>query len=199
MKKRFLVGTTILAIVLSFGLLFYGVYAALTQSFSINNKIYFAGSTNISFELRGQLTGTTNDLDDRLKLKNDATGEDFWLYDYDDETRDNPNFEWELPDVTMKSEELTLDQINLTYTFTIANRSECAISAVFDGPGALASGLIASKYVQVGDGVETVGDSVQIPQATTATLRLKLTLASLEGFSGQELVNFSIIINAVNA
>ena len=198
MKKHFLVGTTIIAVILSFGLLFYSVYAAITQSFSINNKIHFAGSQNIKFVLYGQVTGTTNDFDDRLRLKNNATGENFWLYDFDSPDRDYPSFEWNLPDITMKSEGLEIDQINLTYTFTIQNQSECEISATFDGPGDLASGLIKNTYVKVGDGAEALGASVQIPLATTATMKLRLTLESLEGFSGQELINFSILINAVN-
>lgn len=197
MKKRFVIGTTIIAIVLSFGLLFYSVYAALSQSFSINNQIHFAGSQNIKFVLNGQVTGTTNDMDSRLKLSvNDEEG---WLYDYDDPDHDDPILDWTLPDITIKSEGLTLDQIHLTYTFTIENQGDCDITAAFDGPGDLATGLIKNTYVQVGDGAETIGSSVQIPPlGTIATLKLKLTLASLEGFSGQELINFSILINAVN-
>ena len=196
MKKHFLIGTTIVAIVLSFGLLFYSVYAALTQSFSINNKIHFAGSQNIKFILNGNVTGTTNDLDDRLKLMVD--GQEGWHYDYETQGPEGSSLEWTLPDITIKSEDLTLEQIHLTYTFTIQNQSECEITAAFDGPGDLASGLIKTTYVQVGNGAETVGSSVQVPLSTTATLKLKLTLESLEGFSGQELINFSILINAVN-
>lgn len=197
MKKHFLIGTTVVAIMLSFGLLFYSVYAAITQSFSINNKIHFAGSQNIRFLLNGQITGTTNDLDDRLKLKNPETNEDFWLYDYDDPARDKSNLEWTLPDLIMKSEGLTLEEIHLTYTFTIQNQSECAISASFDGPGDLATGLIKNTYVKVGNGAEVLGSSAQIPLATTAILKLKLTLESMDGFSGSELINFSINIGAI--
>lgn len=197
MKKHFLVGTTIAAVILSFGLLFYSVYAALTQSFSINNKIHFAGSPDIKFILNGQVTGTTNDLDDRLKLMVD--GEEGWHYDYETQSAEMSNLEWTLPDITIKSEDMQLEDIHLTYTFTIQNQSGCEITAAFDGPGDLASGLIKTTYVQLGTGAETIGSSVQIPLATTAVLKLKLTLESLEGFSGQELINFSILINAVNA
>ena len=195
MKKHFLIGTTVVAIMLSFGLLFYSVYAAITQSFSINNKIHFAGSQNIRFLLNGQITGTTNDIDDRLKLVVD--GQEGWLYDYDDPDHDESNLEWTLPDLVMKSEGLTLEEIHLTYTFTIQNQSECAISASFEGPGDLATGLIKNTYVKVGNGAEVLGSSAQIPLATTAILKLKLTLASLEGFSGSELINFSINIGAM--
>lgn len=195
MKKHFLIGTTVVAIMLSFGLLFYSVYAAITQSFSINNKIHFAGSQNIRFLLNGQITGTTNDLDDRLKLVVD--GQEGWLYDYDDPDHDESNLEWTLPDLVMKSEGLTLEEIHLTYTFTIQNQSECAISASFDGPGDLATGLIKNTYVKVGNGAEVLGSSAQIPLATTAILKLKLTLESMDGFSGSELINFSINIGAI--
>ena len=195
MKKHFLIGTTVVAIMLSFGLLFYSVYAAITQSFSINNKIHFAGSQNIRFLLNGQITGTTNDIDDRLKLVVD--GQEGWLYDYDDPDHDKSNLEWTLPDLVMKSEGLTLEEIHLTYTFTIQNQSECAISASFDGPGDLATGLIKNTYVKVGNGAEVLGSSAQIPLATTAILKLKLTLASMDGFSGSELINFSINIGAI--
>lgn len=197
MKKHFLIGTTIVAIILSFGLLFYSVYAALTQSFSINNKIHFAGSQDIKFLLKGQVTGTVNDFDDRLKLMVD--GEEGWFYNYDDPEHDDSNLDWTLPDIVMKSEGLKLEEIHLTYTFTIHNQSECEITASFDGPGDLATGLIKTTYVQIGEDAETIGSSVQIPLATIATLKLKLTLASLEGFSGQELINFSININAIGA
>ena len=195
MKKHFLIGTTVVAIMLSFGLLFYSVYAAITQSFSINNKIHFAGSQNIRFLLNGQITGTTNDLDDRLKLVVD--GQEGWLYDYDDPDHDESNLEWTLPDLVMKSEGLTLEEIHLTYTFTIQNQSECAISASFEGPGDLATGLIKNTYVKVGNGAEVLGSSAQIPLATTAILKLKLTLESMDGFSGSELINFSINIGAI--
>lgn len=193
MKKHLLIGTTIVALVLSFGLLFFGVYAALTQGFSINNKIHFAGGQNVKFLLKGQITGTVNDYDDQLKFN----GDEGWQYDYDDPEHDTPNVTWNIPDLMMKSEGLEKDDIHLTYTFTIQNQGECAIVASFDGPGDLANGLIKNTYVQTGAAQETAGTSVQIGLASTATLKLKLTVEDINGFAGKELIAFSIIINAV--
>ena len=197
MKKHLLIGTTVVAMILSLGLLFFSVYAAVSQSFSINNRIHFTGSQNVKFVLRGQITGTTDDSNPALTFKNPTTNEDFWLYDKDDDNHNSTSASWEIPDLTIKSEGLSLEQVHLTYTFTIQNQGEAAIIASIDGPGDLASGLIKNTYVQTSASAEVAGTSVQIPIASTATIKIKLTLESLDGFSGQEYIAFSILINEV--
>ena len=98
----------------------------------------------------------------------------------------------------LRFEGLEIEDIHLTYTFTINNQGECPIVAAFEGPGDLANGLIKTTYIQSGPGQEFEGSSVQIGLASTATLKLRLTIEDSTGFSGEEFITFSIIINAVN-
>ena len=85
MKKRFWVYTTILALILTFSVLFVSVYAALSQNISIKNTISFAGTDEVvKFSVDAKVTGTKND--EILKTS--------WKYDYDD--LDCPNtFDWD--------------------------------------------------------------------------------------------------------
>ena len=109
MKKRFWVYTTILALILTFSVLFVSVYAALSQKISIKNTISFAGTDEVvKFSVDAKVTGTKND--EILKTS--------WRYD--DDVYDCPNtFDWDIGNIEFASEGKTIDQINITYTFVV--------------------------------------------------------------------------------
>ena len=189
MKKRFFVCATIMALLLSFTVLAVSVYAAVNQNIFVNNTISFAGKTNnLKFLISGQVTGTTND------SSSDHTME--WDYDY--EKMGIVGYEWNLGELQFDAEGKTVEQINITYTFTITNNSSYSMTAEFSGPEINNQGL-KKKYLVSKEGyAETEASQIQINRNQTAVLKLVLSLDHLEGFSCNEQVNFSILINALD-
>lgn len=191
MKKRFLISTTILALILSLSILFVSVYAAVNQSISVNNVISFKGNTrNLKFEIDGVVTGTTNDEASILQKH--------WEYDYDKQGITNE--QWNVGNITFATEGKTIDQINITYSFTIKNLSkEDKIIVCFDGPGELIAGLNKNYYkADLIDGVETTpvsinnNENVTIDGENSVVLKLILTLERIEDFNCNEEINFSL-------
>lgn len=188
MKKRFFVCATIIALLLSFTVLAVSVYAAVNQNIFVNNTISFAGKTNnLKFLISGQVTGTTND------SSSDHTME--WDYDY--ETMGIVGYEWNLGELQFDAEGKTVEQINITYTFTITNNSSYSMTAEFSGPEINNQGLIKKYLVSKEDYAETEASKIQINRNQTAVLKLVLSLDHLEDFTCNEQVNFSILINAL--
>jgi len=182
MKKHFLIGTTIIAMVLSFGLLFYSIYAAVTPGFLVKNTISFAGSQNIKFNIAGAITGT-----------NDPTNPDLthvWEYDYEQ----SPEVEnsWVVGNLVFDSEQKDIEDIHITYTFNITNECETEITAAFVGPEGIVAPLVATQYVQVGTGSLNQGSQIDIPAYGTAVLILKLTLSEIENIHINQNVDFQI-------
>ncbi|MCI7003508.1 MAG: hypothetical protein MR904_04105 [Clostridia bacterium] len=202
MKKRFWVYTTILALILTFSVLFVSVYAALSQNISIKNTISFAGTDEVvKFSVDAKVTGTKND--EILKTS--------WKYDYDD--LDCPNtFDWDIGNIEFASEGKTIDQINITYTFVVTNQSSCPILAEFDGPnkhyeggdeGEIIEGLIGTHYVSLTDSrgvekkAETKGKYIELDLNDVATLKFVLTLKRIDNYSCNENIDFKILFSAV--
>lgn len=202
MKKRFWVYTTILALILTFSVLFVSVYAALSQNISIKNTISFAGTDEVvKFSVDAKVTGTKND--EILKTS--------WKYDYDD--LDCPNtFDWDIGNIEFASEGKTIDQINITYTFVVTNQSSCPILAEFDGPnkhyeggdeGEIIEGLIGTHYVSLTDSrgiekkAETKGKYIELDLNDVATLKFVLTLKRIDDYTCNESIDFKILFSAV--
>lgn len=189
MKKRFFICATIMALLLSFTVFAVSVYAAVNQNISVRNTISFAGKTNnLKFTIAGQVTGTTND------SSSDHTMAP-WEYDY--ETMGIVGHEWNLGELQFDAEGKTVDQINITYTFTITNQSSYSMTAEFNGPEINNVGLKKKYLVSKNDYAETEASQIQINRNQTAVLKLVLYLDHLEDFSCNEQVNFSIVINAL--
>mgnify|MGYP004641169045 FL=1 len=201
MKKRFWVYTTILALILTFSVLFVSVYAALSQNISIKNTISFAGTDEVvKFSVDAKVTGTKTD--EILKTS--------WKYDYDD--LDCPNtFDWDIGNIEFASEGKTIDQINITYTFVVTNQSSCPILAEFDGPnkhyeggdeGEIIEGLIGTHYVSLTDSrgvekkAETKGKYIELDLNDVATLKFVLTLKRIDDYSCNESIDFKILFSA---
>lgn len=204
MKKRFWVYTTILALILTFSVLFVSVYAALSQNISIKNTISFAGTNDIlGFSVRAKITGTKDDSEDRLK--------DSWDYDYKD--MDSPNtHDWNIGNIEFASEGKTVDQINITYTFVVTNKSSCPMLVEFDGPnkhlengdeGEIVEGLIGTHYVSSTnkDGVEKIAETknqrIILDLEDIATLKFILTLKRIDDYTCNESIDFKILFSAV--
>ena len=200
MKKRFWVYTTILALILTFSVLFVSVYAALSQNISIKNTISFAGTDEIlRFSVNANITGTKDDSEDRLK--------DTWDYDYTKIDSSNTH-DWNIGNIEFASEGKTIDQINITYTFVITNKSSCQMLVEFDGPnkhlengddGEIVEGLIGTHYVSSNnkDGVEkiaqTKGKQIQLDLNDIATLKFVLTLKRIDDYTCNESIDFKIL------
>lgn len=202
MKKRFWIYTTILALILSFSVLFVSVYAALSQNISIKNNISFAGKDEeIKFSLDGLITGTKQDGADALKTH--------WDYEYEkDGLMDN---DWAVGNIEFDNEGKTLDQIKITYKFIIKNESSCPLLVEIDGPdkkfeggveGEIIEGLVGTHYVSLldGSGNELTPDKkdiqIQIPQNQSAVLKFVLTVKKLEDFTCNESIDFRLVFSA---
>ncbi len=189
MKKRFLIGGTVVALLLSISLLLFSVYAAVTQNISVRNRIMFSGSTaeGFKFTLEGKVTGTTNDLDPKLRTT--------WDFDY--ETSSSDPAPWNIDEIVFDSEGKTIQEINITYTFTIENKctgSNNTIRAQIIGPDQIDAGLIKTTYGYLQFGEQSEGTEVIIPKNQVGILQLKLTLAQLEDYSCNAPINFSISV-----
>lgn len=188
MRKKFLIGATILAIVLSFTVLGISVYAVVNQSVAVKNTISFAGKTNnLHFIIDGRITGTKNDSDPKLGTR--------WEYDY--ETMGLVGHEWNVGSIEFASEGLTVQEINITYTFQIENLSSYPMIAAFNGPGDLVDGLNKNYYVYKLGMEQTEASQIQINRNETATMVLKLTLDNIKDFSCNENINFAIDITSL--
>lgn len=188
MKKKFLIGATILAMVLSFTVLGISVYAVVNQSVAVKNTISFAGKTNnLHFIIDGRITGTKNDSDPKLGTR--------WEYDY--ETMGLVGHEWNVGSIEFASEGLTVEEINITYTFQIQNLSSYPMEAKFNGPGELVAGLNKNYYVYKLGMEQTEASQIQINRNETATMVLKLTLDNIKDFSCNENINFAIEVTSL--
>lgn len=188
MKKKFLISATILAIILSFTILGVSVYAVINQSIAVKNTISFAGKTNnLHFIIDGRITGTKDDSNPKLGTR--------WEYDY--ETMGIVGHEWNVGSIEFASEGLTVEQINITYTFQIENLSSYPMIAAFNGPGDLVAGLNKNFYINKPGMAQTEASQIQINRNETGTLILKLTIDSLENFSCNENINFAIEVTSL--
>lgn len=187
MKKRFLIGTSIMAIVLSLGLLFYGVYSVFMPGFLVNNTISFEGSKNVKFSIYGEITGTKDRYSPNLKH--------LWEYDYENSAT-NEDY-WDVGSIEFDSEYKSIEDIHITYTFLITNLSESVINAEFSGPDGVTEPLKVTQSVKEGEGAFKEGSSVNVAAYGTATMTLKLTLTQIEDIHVNQLVSFSINLTAI--
>ena len=86
MRRRIIIATTVLSMILCLSLLGYSVYAHLNQSFSISNTIGFNPSQNVYVSLECSVSGArqlqTTDIPDGYELVNtgDITINDGWIW-----------------------------------------------------------------------------------------------------------------------
>ena len=195
MKKRFLVGATVLALILSVSLLLFSVYAAVNQTLSVRNTISFAGGAEgLKFTIDGRVTGArragSNESEDDIST--------FWEYDYD---RDGilPPHEWEIGDIVFDSDDKELEDIHITYTFVINNLSSYTyINARIEGPENIEEGLIKTTYAYEQDSSVQEGTQLNISRTKPGILQLKLTLEQIEDYSCKAEIKFNIILSIPN-
>lgn len=193
MKKRFIIATTVLAIVLTFCILGASVYAALnSQKIGVNNTITFSGSNqNMHFAIQGVVEGSTKEGAHQPKS-------DLWEYEYEKSATNS--YVWEIGSLEFKTVGLTLEQIHITYCFTIENLGNCAVSARFDGTDKpLTEGLIGKSYTRQSRTDErALGSTVSIPINGIAVMEYELTITDLEGTYTDD-IEFGIILQPVEA
>ncbi len=187
MKKRYLIGATVIALILSISAFFVSVYAAVKQTISVSNQITFAGNQNAkSFLVKGQISGTINDSNPNLRME--------WEYDYENQIGLD-GFNWNLGDLQFDSSSGNLNEIGITYTFTISNQNDKTIMAEFVGPNDLPSGLNKTFYAYNQESSPVEGSNITFGSYETVVLELKLTISDLDYYCKQAPVNFSINID----
>lgn len=187
MKKRFTIATTVLAVFLTICILGASVYAALnSQTIGVSNTITFSGSSqNMSFIVKGLVRGSTKENGNEPNVT--------WEYDYENSSTNS--FVWEIGALEFKTVGLTLDQIHITYEFTIENDGNCEILANFSGTDKqLTSGLVGTSYYrQTRLAERQTGTQVNIPLNGVAVLEYELTITDLEGSYSDD-IEFDIIL-----
>lgn len=203
MKKRFWVYTTILALLLSFSVLFVSVYAALSQNVSIKNNISFAGTDQeIKFSLTALITGTKQDGADALKTS--------WEYDMNDMDQQD-TYDWAVGNIEFDNEGKTIDEIKIVYCFNIKNASSCPLLVEFDGPnkkfeggveGEIIDGLVGTHYISLLDSEGNVvisekkGTQIQMDMNQSAVLKFVLTVTRIQDFACNESIDFKLVFSA---
>ena len=188
MKKRFIIVATLLSLILTFSVLFISVYAAVNQTISITNQISFVGNKEAKkFTINAIITGTTKEQAPTF----------LWEYDYENQKGlDGGNRE--VGDLEFDNRNKSLDQIHITYTFTIKNENNKRLIASFVGPGNLIEGLNQKTYAYKENSIETESTSVVFEENETAILKLKLTVSSLDFSCDKQPVRFSINIDVAS-
>lgn len=185
MKKRMVIGASLVALILSIGLFTISIFAAVGQSFGVNNKIKFDGIDDaISFDMSAIITGTIDEGDERLEK----------IWRYNPENGHNPTMEWNIAgdlifDEKNKSLEPTANnRIAINYSFTVTNNSETekrirlSINNLSADINALETRVLNSYGQEVTE--------VIIAKDQTDTIILKVM--PLLKFSGAKICNFSL-------
>lgn len=194
MKKKFLIGATVLAMFLSVSLLIFSVYSAVSQTLAVKNTISFAGGDEgLNFRITGEVTGAKRVGSD----DNNPEISTVWDYDYDDMSG-SPFYEWNVGNITFVTEDKNKDDIAILYTFEISNLSTYTdINASILGPNNIPEGLIKTTYAYTGsEPVE--GASVIVPKTEKGIIKLKLSLERIEDFSCNADINFEIKMEKAN-
>lgn len=188
MKKRLVIGATLVALMLSASLFAISVFAAVSQTFGVNNRIIFVGSDLIEFTLAAEITGTTKDGDDSLKTT--------WNYSTDSDDNEDTK-DWNIEEsLVFDEEDKVLDpnasnRVSITYTFNIAlsANSDKRVRAYISPASYDAASLIMNI-------TGAVGSEITIEKGSSATLKLEV-IPTIR-FSEAKACNFSLVLEPIN-
>lgn len=178
MKRGIIIGSTVIAMILSISLFVFGAFAAFNQTFKITNSIRFEGSgQKIVFTLDGSITGTTNDDDPKLKYN--------WTYDYD-YTEENAAV-WNVGDIAFRTNGRKIAEIEIEYKFVIQNLGSSKILAYITGWESIDTEYLTPTIVGV------AGNEVLIDIGETKEVSLKIKPA-VEDFDTSHPCNFTVML-----
>lgn len=183
MKRKIIVGSTLVALALTLTLFAVSVFAAVSQVFGVNNIITFVGSGEyLVFDLEARITGTTK------------TGEQeptfSWNYDYS--KTDSHQNAWNINEPLIFNQEgVTPGEEYIIYSFSVTNYSvgDKKIQMYIEEPDIDLSVL---KYEITG----RVASPIVIDRNQTGTAMLKL-MPTNGYFNGARDCNFKIIIEQI--
>ena len=184
MKSKLIFITSVMALVLTFGLLSISVFAAVSQNFGVNNRIVFVGNSLLSFDIDAEITGTKKDGDDSLKYN--------WSYSNEN---DMPNSDtWSLAEDLTFDEEgkeinpTAVNRVSITYTFTVENLSDTLNIAVYiENPTSIDTSVLTTNI----NG--SANNKVVIAPKQTGVVSIEVI--PLERFQGAKTCNFSLRID----
>lgn len=158
MKKKVKLITTIASLGLALALMAFGVYAALTVSFNVTSQVSFTAAANVNVQFTAAVAKTGS-------ATLGETGVETKTYDTYTDPSFNVTDEKEFQTIVLKDVTLVAAGDTCTYTFTVANYSEFAVTVTVTKtsvPAALTlgTGETATTYVSVAD---TVTESFDVP------------------------------------
>lgn len=181
MKKKYIVFTTLFALIVTFGLLTASVFAALRVNFGINNTISFVGgNANIAFSIDGKIYGTSlGDGENAPTIKRS--------YDYNKATTSELE-PWNLGPLEFESES---ENVRILYEFIITNDGEFGDASI--------KAYIAPVNIQTEDLnqptiIGTQLNPVEISTGNTGTISLEISPINLSGFEGSRTCDFNVVI-----
>lgn len=183
MKKKVVIGATLIALALSVSLLTVSVLAAMGQVFGVNNKIVFLGIDEyIHCIIEATITGTTKDGSSNLKHT--------WEYDYSDPNKDDAQQQWNIAEtLEFNQNGVAPGSEKIVYSFKVENKSDKTKIRVYISDPTLDDEVL--KY-EVDGGV---GSEKEIAPNGTATVTLKLMPKG--EFSGARACDFVIHVETV--
>lgn len=160
MKKKVKLITTIASLGLALALMAFGVYAALTVSFNVTSQVSFTAAANVNVKFTAAVTTTGS-----ATLSGEEGTVETKTYDTYNDPSFNETDEKEFETIALKNVTLVAAGDTCTYTFTVANYSEFAVTVTVTKtsvPAALTlgTGETANTYVSVAD---TVAESFNVP------------------------------------
>ena len=200
MRRRLIILTTMLSIVLCIALFGYSVYASLNQSFSISNTIGFTPSQNVYVDLECRVSGIK-----QMQLEEVPEGyqsfEEYYLdkgfihyetHSSEDKLINKPQVlnNWEIPESLV----FVNEQTPIVYTIKVYNYSDMAITV------RVAEYETNSEFfVNEPSSMVTIDGYVEGQEAKYATITLTTTVAkNAQGFS-EKPNNFKIVMETYNA
>ena len=183
MKKRVLIGSTIIALVLSVSLLTVSVLAAMGQVFGVNNKIVFLGVEQyVHCIINAEITGTTRDGAPELEYT--------WEYNYADSEKDAPRCDWGIGELVFNQKGVAPGEERISYTFTVQNLSDNTRIRVYIEDPTIDEDVL--KY-EIDGGV---GQEKEIPIGQTAIVSAHVMPKNGE-FSGARECNIMVRVEQV--
>lgn len=185
MKKKMVIGASLVALILSVSLFAISVLAAVAQSFGINNKIEFDGIDDaIAFDMDAVITGTIDDGDERLSN----------TWHYNAELSNDTSLGWDIKgDLVFDEKDKTLEvgasnRVAINYSFTVTNNSETGkrIKLYFNNIS-VDINVLDTKVLN-SSGQEVTEVIVGVDQTET----IILTVMPIIRFNGAQACNFSL-------
>ncbi len=188
MRRKVLIGSSILGISLTLIMLVIGVYAAMNNTVGILNTIKFSCSgVNVAFKIEGQITGTDNDGASYLTMNP-------WNYEF--ERDGNRVGKWEISKPLNFYHMVGDESVDpICYTFTILNKS---VNTLY--PEKVVPLKISIDYVDVDTAYITytvVGNHAVIQPNETSTIEVRLLPKSINNKFGAKACKFTIKIDEV--